>query len=180
MLSVHRAFLASCIEASGRGSADSRPAGTWRCCYCSVKCVQLRRIFKTWPTDEFLSLSEASQCPRIGIATARFSDFVARLGSTACSLTCFSDCVAYIAILGSATSSLGRLSDLVAHVLQRLSLSSTLKVQRIRRPAGLNDSPTDGNSNVWVLHQGDADPFLHVGSQLVGRRCCRQGHLNAA
>jgi len=45
----------------------SKKRGAWRCGYCSTKCSELRRIFKTWPTTEFAALAEDSQ-PSIAAA----------------------------------------------------------------------------------------------------------------
>jgi hypothetical protein len=41
----------------------SKHLGNWRCHTCSVKCVQLRRLHGSWPTEQFMSLSEDSQPP---------------------------------------------------------------------------------------------------------------------
>ena len=49
------------VQLWGSSFADLPPpciAGTWRCCKCSTKCTQLRRIFNHWPTPEFMQLSE--------------------------------------------------------------------------------------------------------------------------
>ncbi len=36
----------------------SKTKGSWRCNQCGVKCTQLRRMFTTWPTDEFSLLTK--------------------------------------------------------------------------------------------------------------------------
>jgi NAD-dependent SIR2 family protein deacetylase len=36
----------------------SKTAGRWRCPACNVTVSQLRRTFKTWPSESFSNLSE--------------------------------------------------------------------------------------------------------------------------
>ena len=58
-----------------RSRCVSLDTDTWRCGYCSTKCTQLRRVYRTWPTAEFAALAEDSQ-PSTAAARERLDRLV--------------------------------------------------------------------------------------------------------